>query len=578
MKDILEAQLGGTQSPAAPLTQFTISESPVDTAASLLGGAWPPDGSRYETHLALAGALMEDWEDPACIAFMRSVYAVAGGGSSDHAMCLRTSRACATPTGWPTVEKRVDPVVVAKVRKLLWMEALVIPGVEEMFPGGLGEAEVAEVVGESEDPLNVLTHGEKKDISFAYACYILSQAPAWKDVFRFDVLSRKHVVVNPPFPMRMQQGNFSDGDVGKIRAWFHNNGYKISAVQVRSAVARVCEESGRAYNAFVEYLDALPPASGNLALVHKTILKVDDPFASVLFTKTLVAAVRRGRSAPDIGRPQPLVDHQGVLVLSGDQGVGKGRLVKILAGPWYASVDISRLKDKDTVLKCQGSILVELEEMSTSGTGDRNALKRFLSASDDFERGSYERSAEKVARTYAMIATTNDAQLEDPTGHRRMWPIILRPGVAIDHEMATALRDALWSEANALAATDYDHHLTPAEAARCAADAKLLERDDANAYAVSDACAGKTFVTMQEVYDHVTKGTKKDAFIPRRDEKEIADSLRRLGCVMTRQTDGSRTRGWTIPGWLTTSTLSHEGQAYRASLEVAAGLRAITKN
>ncbi len=552
--------------------------SAIGPATVLLGDAWPAKG-RHLAQMALAGGLVRYVDDDQATAILCAVAARAGDEDPPKrrksvAEARAKHLAGAEYTGWPRLAEILGADVVDRARELLGMEAT--PWVDGSALEGLADGAAADP---PEDPLNVVSQGKKAPCSFKEVVYYLSQTPMWQGVFRFNVLSRRHVAVRPPFRMRMEQGGLSDGDLGKIRTWFDSQGFKVGADAIKAAIATICESAGRAWNPFAEYLDALAPSSGALATVHLSVLRVPDPFAAVLLTKTLVAAVRRARAAPGIGEAPPNVDHQGVLVLSGAQGVGKGRLVKILAGEWYSSVDISRLRDKDTVLKCQGSVLVELEEMSTSGAQDRDALKRFLSASDDHERAAYAAGAERTARSYAMIATTNDAQLEDPTGHRRMWPIILTPGTLIDHDMALALRDALWSEANALAATDYDHHLTPVEAARCAQDAALLEREDGLEGPVRDACAGRKFVTIQEVYDHITKGTKKDEVMPRRTQREISDSLRRLGCVNCRpMINGLQLRGWEVHSAVSAATVSPEGAAYRASLEVAAGLRAITQN
>ncbi len=565
------ATLGGSQNPAPPAPTPSDSRtanvsSCRELASVLLGDAWPPDGSRYDAHLALAGALVRGgWDDDACVAFMRGVYAVAGGGCTDHMVCLRSSRAKAAAdtsyTGWPTLEKHVDPAVVDRVRDMIGMpkppDGSVIEGFGDALPGG-----------DPEDPLNVVTPGKKAPCSFKEVVYYLSQTPQWQGVFRFNVLSRKHVAVRPPFAMRMEQGNLSDGDIGKIRTWFDSQGFKVGADAIVAAIAVVAESPGRTYNPFVEYLDALPPSSGHLAL------------ASTLFTKTLVAAVRRCRNMPGIGQDPTPIDHQGVLLLAGEQDAGKGRLIRILAGDkFYKKIDIRRLKDKDTVIKAQGAVLVELEEVSAQGR-DRDSLKAFLSSCDDDERVAYGRGSEVVPRSYAMIATTNDPRLEDPTGHRRWWPILLTPGVKIDTDMATTLRDAFWSEANALALdVGYDHHLTEGEKLQCAALCGLLEAEDTRMEDVLDACAGKAFVTTREVYNHMTKGTRKDEPPSKAEEHMISDSLKRIGCVKGRPyINGLQMKGWEVPKAFQAQAVSPEGAAYRASLEVAAGLRAITRN
>ncbi len=222
---------------------------------------------------------------------------------------------------------------------------------------------------------------------------------------------------------------------------------------------------------------------------------------------------------------------------------------------------------------------MELEEVSVQGR-DRDSLKAFLSSGDDEERAAYEAGSECVNRSYAMIGTTNDPRLEDPTGHRRWWPIILPPGGKIDIEAATRLRDSFWSEANALALDPaYDHHLTEDEKKQCAVLCGDLETEDCDADAIRDACAGKEFVTAREVYDHMTNGTRCNDTMSRQEMYAITDSLRRLGCVKGRlYINGLQTRGWAVSEKTMGSKLSEKGVAYRASLEVAAGLRAVTRN
>ncbi len=543
-------------------------------------GMWLPDGHRYQAHLALAGALVrEKWEDERIISFLELVYAPLGGASSDHAMCVRTTRAAKNPTGFTRLGELLGaPDVVSRVRKLLGLDGYVDGAPLRDFGR---DFEAVQRDSDEDDPLNVVYPGKKQKMSLDEATFLLSQAPEWRGVFRFNVLSRMYAAVRPPFALRMcTLGALSEGDVGKMENWFASKGYRVSGDMVKKAVATACETYP--WNPFVEYLDGLPAAEGHLAWVHQTVLGVEDSFASVLFTKTLVAAVRRMRAAPGPGKQQVPVDHQSVLLLSGEQGAGKGMLVKILAGyetdlNLYGKIDIGRLKDKDTVIKVQGSVLVELEEMAASGVDSRDALKRFLSASEDHERAAFGRGAEKVGRTYAMIATTNAANLEDPTGHRRIWAIVLTPGKLIDIQALRVLRDSLWAEANALAATSYSHHLTEEERAKCADTSELLEVDDANKEAVEDAMRGLDFVTVREVYDHTTKGMKRSELLDKRTQIALTDTMKRLG-ASRHQHGKTKARGWRVPDKIRDLPVSDEGAAYRNSLEVAKGLLSATKN
>lgn len=548
-------------------------------AAAMLRAAWPKTG-RHEAQLALAGALVRGgWTDSDAVAFLVEV----AGEPSKRADTVRDTRARheagETFTGLKTLEEHVGKDVVSAARKLLGLEDLDFAAMASEAFGGAAPPAAAPVSGDSPEPDPLAAVGPRKKVKMDRQgiVYILSQSPTWRGVFRMNLLTRRHTAVRPPFAMRMENdGPLSDGDVGKIQTWFANPpggasvdgesvGYSVKDSDVRSAISQICEEKGRGYNPFIEYLDALPPSSGWLAQAHSLIFRINDPLASVLFTKTLVAAVRRARAMPGVGQAPRPIDHQWVLVLSGDQNANKGRLVKILAGPFYHSIDVSQLKDKDTRIKAQGSVLAELEEMGAT-SADREALKRFLSASDDFERAAYERGAEKVQRSYSMIATTNDARLEDPTGHRRFAAIILPRGVRIDIEAGGKLRDAFWSEANALAATSYDHHLTELEQAACEERAGGLEIEDPMVEAVLDACKGRHEVKIREVYDEMTRGLKCDELIPEKEVRRIAGALRKIGCESIRT---NVERKWRVPVMISSATPSPEARGYRANLEVS---------
>lgn len=545
-------------------------------AAALLGASWPARG-RHIAQMALAGALVRGgWSDEEAVDFLSSVCKAAG--DEDRPKRSRSVREARSKrdvglayTGFATLMQIIDKDVVGAARKLVGLtDSLDIACLEGLFED--------ERSGIPEDPLNFQS-GSLKKIPWNDVQFMLSQGADWKGVFRFNVLTRRNVAVNPPFPMCMSNGGLSDEDVLKIRNWFARQGLGASKEAIIDGIAVTCKEKGRDWNPFKEYLDGLPSSSGVLATVHATVLGLpDDPLAGVLLIKALVAAARRALGMPKVGMKTIPVDHQGVLVLSGKQGIGKGRLVKILAGDWYHTIDVSRLKDKDTVIKAQGSVLAELEEMSTSA-GDRDALKRFLSAADDFERAPFQKSAEKVPRSYSLIATTNDARLEDPTGHRRMWVVAFPEGAVIDWQAAERLRDAIWREIYDRARTDFSHHLTPQEAALCADRAQGLEVEEGNRDLIIDAVAGKTFVTTREVYDHITKGTKSSEMLTRGQSLEISATLRRLGCKQQTQRIGDTTRkAWCVPVAYMDIPVSEAGVVYRNAMKAIEEASALRKN
>jgi predicted P-loop ATPase len=387
---------------------------------------------------------------------------------------------------------------------------------------------------------------------------LLSGGP-WKGVFRFNVLTRRIEAANPPTKMRLTQGLLSDGDVGKILVWLSTLrlvkkdgelvGYTASASDVRLAVNTVAEDNR--HNPIVEYLDSLPGVDGTPVLdsFHETILRSPDgPIASVLFKKHMVAAVRRARGA-DQDRS---VDHQNILILCGKQNAGKTQLVKSLGGAHYVSI-VGHLRDKDTILKMQGQWLVDLEEMSATKKADRNLLKSFLSRSDDYERQSYGRAAEQVARSYVLFGSSNDLTLDDPTGLRRFWCV--RTGDNIDWRKARDLRDVIWAEANALAATDFDHHLSDEEAQAAAALANGYEEEDPLADRMRQELRGVSAVKSEELYKWI-EGLNAEAVMPNQETKRYADSFRRIGCEnrLVKLDGGGVVRVWVVPTQLASET------------------------
>lgn len=385
--------------------------------------------------------------------------------------------------------------------------------------------------------------GKLDKISFAELCSILHRNPEWDGVLRWDVLKRRHVAVKPPIPMRMEQGCLSNGDLGAVRLWLaagEVQGYNVSEDAVKQALITVAER--RPYNPFAAYLDGLPEVGGSdeLGRVHETVLRSPaGPMVSSIFRKHLVAAVRRARAA-GTGRA---IDHQIIFVLYGKQDAGKTRLIKTLAGPEFYGSLTGDLANKDTILKLHGKILVELEEMTTANRADRNALKAFLSAAEDEHRAPYERSAELVQRSYVLFGTTNDPQLDDPTGRRRF--VIVPVADELDHAYAEAHRDVYWAEANALAAReDFDTHLTRAEKDFVHQVSEVAEVDDPLADQLREALAGLHFVKMWEAWDLVTKGNHEPS-MKRQEMVQYAENLRRIGCE--RFTAASGLRGWKVP-------------------------------
>ncbi len=154
--------------------------------------------------------------------------------------------------------------------------------------------------------------------------------------------------------------------------------------------------------------------------------------------KVLLSAVAR------ITQPGCKVDN--VLVLEGEQGVGKSTAVSILFGDnWFAD-SLPSIDKPDAAIQLAGKWCIEIAELSAMKRADVESIKAFVSRRVDRFRAPYDKSAEDHERQSVFIGTTNrDDYLKDDTGNRRFWPVLCDG--ALDFKGLKADRDQLWAEA-----------------------------------------------------------------------------------------------------------------------------------
>lgn len=165
----------------------------------------------------------------------------------------------------------------------------------------------------------------------------------------------------------------------------------------------------------------------------------DNAYTRAVGAKVLLAAVRRVRV--------PGCKFDNVMVLEGEQGVGKSSLIRVLCpnGDWFSDTPLGNTESKEAALALRGRWIIELGEMSVLKRSAVESLKQFVSSGTDKVRLPYERMTKSLDRQCVFIGTTNQAEyLMDATGNRRFWPIKVR---GVDLEGISLVRDQLWAEA-----------------------------------------------------------------------------------------------------------------------------------
>lgn len=229
-----------------------------------------------------------------------------------------------------------------------------------------------------------------------------------------------------------------------------------------------------------------------------------------------------------------------MIVLEGEQGCGKSRLVLALFGKDWHSEITEAPGSTDFYQALRGRWCCEFGEMAAFGKADKNRIKQVLSQLQDTYRPSYGRNTRTFPRQNIFIGTTNNYTWnDDPTGARRFLPI--RCGEAIDIAAVTAIRDQLWAEAVwRFRQGEMFHDIPDAVAEQ---DARFDQ--DAWEERIDYWLQSKTQVTVLEVMEDCL-GLKSDRQ-GRSEQIRIGHILRRLKWLPKQATTGDRRRFYLPP-------------------------------
>ncbi|MGH1350229.1 MAG: VapE domain-containing protein [Methyloligellaceae bacterium] len=233
---------------------------------------------------------------------------------------------------------------------------------------------------------------------------------------------------------------FSDQAANRLRfdLWEYE-GIRISKDVFHDIIADIA--LGNAYHPIKEYLNGLQ--WDGLSRIDRFFIDLagacDFPLTRSITQIWFIAAVRRIF--------EPGADYQELVILEGPQGHGKSTAIRKLCPDisWYSDDLPLDAPTKTVVEQTLGKWIIEASELA-GRTHNMRTLKRFLSATTDRTRLSYERLSRDYPRQWIPIGTTNEAEyLVDSTGNRRYWPIRIE---TFDLDRLTPdYRDQLWAEA-----------------------------------------------------------------------------------------------------------------------------------
>ena len=245
--------------------------------------------------------------------------------------------------------------------------------------------------------------------------------------------------VQPPWK-GSPNAEIQDIDVVRIKAWFATHyRFEPSNDRICEAISRIADEN--CFHPVRNYFKTLPEWDGTprVDIFFEKYFSATGPteYLRAVSRKFLVAMIAR------IMRPGTKFDQ--VVILEGDQGIGKSTALRVLAGDdWFTDAHVN-VADKDGVLAMKAVWLVEFGELANMRKADVDLFKEFISRTTDRIRLPYGKLPESFPRQCVFVGTTNSSEyLKDLTGNRRFWPIMV--GACLFH-LIKADRDQIFAEA-----------------------------------------------------------------------------------------------------------------------------------
>lgn len=257
------------------------------------------------------------------------------------------------------------------------------------------------------------------------------------------------------------KAGWADSDMAALAAYIDRTYHIFNMTKLKQALLAAASE--RSFHPIKEYLEGLPEWDGTKRVDDLLITWLgaeDSTYTKAVTRKMLVAAIARVYS--------PGIKFDQILVLAGEQGVGKSTLFGRLGGSWFSdSLSISDMKNgKDASEKLQGYWILEIAELNGIRKVEVETVKSFASRQDDKYRAAYGTVVESHPRQCVIFGTTNTLGfLRDATGNRRFWPVQVTGNVS-KHPfyMDRAYVDQVWAEALSFYNAGEELTLAPEEA------------------------------------------------------------------------------------------------------------------
>ncbi len=285
-----------------------------------------------------------------------------------------------------------------------------------------------------------------------------------------DFSNRSTVVGKLPWSKDKNRDWIDDDDSG-VRHFLESQYNLTGANKIADAIALVYQKNK--VHPVKEYLESL---SWDKTKRVETLLTDYLGAADTLYTRAVIRTHLVGAVARIM---RPGCKYDTMLTLIGPQGLGKSTFIRYLGKDWFND-SLDTVKGKDAYEQLQGSWLIEMGELTATRKADIEAVKLFLSKTEDIYRVAYGRRTSRFKRQCVFWGTSNDSEfLRDKTGDRRTWPVDCAE-VELKKRVFKDLKgevDQIWAEAVELYKGGHKLYLEGKEAEEAIRQQKLHAED-----------------------------------------------------------------------------------------------------
>jgi predicted P-loop ATPase len=271
---------------------------------------------------------------------------------------------------------------------------------------------------------------------------VLEFDPALKEKIAFDEFANRGLVLGPlPWDTREVRRPWASSDDAGVYHYIE----KVYGIAVETKInnALTLISHKRRFNDVRQYLEGLAwDGVPRLDTLFTDYLGAEDnPYTRAVSRKSFTAAVARAMV------PGTKWDY--MPILAGPQGLGKSTFLRLMGKNWYSD-SLTTFEGKEACEMIQGIWLNEVGELTGMSKSESNAVKQFLSRTEDIYREAYGKRTMPYPRRCVFFGTTNDSEfLRDRTGNRRFWPIdvgVISPIKSVFSQLAHEV-DQIYAEA-----------------------------------------------------------------------------------------------------------------------------------